>query len=352
MKKNLISVFIIMLMVATMFPLSSLKANATTYTVSNLSSLNEYTFRTVAEGSYSAVKRSGKWTYKFTKGRDVVYIPVSAFSGSCSNPSTSSINNAFTNAIKYKKPPQDIGYVYRTKRAYTYYWTYEKKTSTCYQWDFTKYNLTENYTSESITLGNFTNGTMRMVYNTKIMVSGKGAKAPSTAAEYKRALTVSKNNTIVKKPSFKVRITNPGKNKVYLSAYKQTAKGYTSKKGKVNVADAIDVLYKTAQCTAGAVSGAGGQECLGAVMSAAKFAYNSSGLNKRMSYGWSPERMISGYSSAKKKTLYMYSSDFTSTLKSQTPGDYFQVKTYLSDPISRTGKKATSTDISISFALK
>lgn len=361
MKKLLSRLFAVLLAANLLFlslPTSAFAASSTT-TINNFSSSTNLTYdqyNALRTGSYSAVKRSGAWYYKFVKGSTVVYVKASAFTGSVGNNYSQMTNTLSNGVMRTDGVASQYNYVYkyrpstissRVQQASTkssrYVASYTTKTE--YRTYLSYLNIYTQRTGTNVLLGCDKNGHVQFTYSNKVYqdayINGyktAGYVAPSTAQQYKKALVRSTSNSVsvTITPEFTVKVTQPGSNKVILSNFQYAGKGQAIT--QKNIDKYINIGYTTAKTIAATYSG----------KLSVKNLYD---LYKQASDLVNPKS--SEYESRKtvllsKNSYKCLQATFDSPIKLKSSGDYFQTELRLSSTPSQSG---TKTKITVSFSI-
>lgn len=334
-------------------------AKKVTTTIKNFSAstnLNAEQYGAIREGSYTAVKKSDGWYYKFVRNNQEVFVKATAFSSSCGN-DYSSVNSSLTKGVmRTDGKPTEKTFVYK-KRTSTTSSTVKgfrklndkkiapnvkNKTYTTYiAW----LSIISNRVGTEVDLECCKKSHVQFVYADKVYIKdvkkGEGYKTPETSSEYKQALkrdtSYSISTTIT--PKFTLSITKPGTSKVTLNSCMLRGKGSTDT--KTDLTKFIDVALTIKDITASIATGS--------------FPYKS--LYSLYKQGSTMKKGSSEYQSNKKiylsyekdgKDYSCLKSNFKSPIKLKSYNDYFRAEVRLS---AAPAVKGTKTQISASFTI-
>lgn len=180
---------------------SELTAQTTFYTMDKIT-VSAYS--TLVNGKISAHNINGKWFYLFTNGSSRVYLAISALGGSCDNSAAlSSVSSYMTNAVNKHASTKPRSFIFNKFEKYTATGVAPDKSDSYIGYKWSVYKLTASAgtdTSDTINTSCEYNSGLCLNYHTKIKVL-QGNKtvfrAPSTAAEYVKALNRSKSQRVL-----------------------------------------------------------------------------------------------------------------------------------------------------------
>ena len=279
------------------------------------------TFKTIAEGSISAIEVDGQWYYKFRREKyPDVLIKVSAFT-------TQPQNNYLAKDISSlnKSLAEDSDHTYNR---ICYYTAMEKEDYGKYSTYTTSINridlIVSGVDSEFSTRCDLTH-CVSFRYDTKVRnvarIDDKNSFdnlgieesfiAPSTAFEYQDALSrYSDSETMI--PEISVEVENTGENNIYLAKYTIAGKGNAASDGK----ELVNLLFSTIQLGKDIVL----TDYAGMVGDVLNFDMGKLGtISKDYNSG------LESYLSKNKK--FVYKTIYKSPIKLSKKGDCVQIKT-------------------------
>ncbi len=339
-------------------------AKKVTTTIKNFSAstnLNAEQYGAIREGSYTAVKKSDGWYYKFVRNNQEVFVKATAFSSSCGN-DFSKVNSALTSGVMRKDTvPTSYAIAHKVRTSAS-----KGRYVTKISWlDFCSMRDGKNIELECIKKSHveFTYSSKITIYNRTLnkktvlcKASDPGAKAvtkaPSNAGEYKLALSRNTSYNCCKvTPTLSIEITNPGKNCVYLSSARYEGRGLKANANtKIELTDLVDIAYTTGKVVAGAVASKtlafSSLYSLGQKGIKLAQKYSSKEKNKSIDFIDTARINLSNDNKRNGKVFHSLKADFESPLKLQNYNDLFRVKVALTNNISTSGTK-TSLKVSV-----